>query len=299
MSAGGVDLSGKIALVTGSSRGLGAGIARQLAVAGADVVVTYRRARDEAHRVADEVRDAGREAWVYAVEMGEIESIERLFGTVEDEVGGLDICILNAASTAFRPLLQAEPRHLEKTYAISVYGFLRSVQLAFPMIAARGGGTILGVSGADTRSWIPTHGILAGAKAAMESMIRYLAVENGDTGVTILGVNPGAIDTQSVDVMLGKLAGELLKMERQSHPLRQVASPDDIGKAIVLLCTPAARWAHGAVVDLDGAGIFAMYGRYAQECLNQIDASADAPAGSRAPVVRALRAGKRRGDKPV
>ncbi len=280
-----VDLTGKVALVTGSSRGLGAGIARQLAAAGADVVVTYRRARDEAHRVAEEVRESGRLAWVYQVEMGEIESIETLFRAVEDEVGGLDVCILNAAATSFRPLMQAEPRHLERTYAISVYGFLRAVQLAFPMIEARGGGTILGISGADTRTWIPTHGILAGAKAAMESMIRYLACENGDTGVNILGVNPGAIDTQSVDVMLGDMAGELLKMERNSHPLRQVASPDEIGKAIALLCTPAARWAHGTVVDVDGGGIFAMYGRYTKECLNQISAGA----GPRAPVIQALR----------
>ena len=77
------------------------------------------------------------------------------------------------------------------------------------MIERRGGGTIMGISGCDTRAWVPTHGILAGAKAAMETTIRYLAVETGDSGVTILGVNPGAIRTDSVDVMptaLGEIA---------------------------------------------------------------------------------------------
>lgn len=161
-----IDLGGKIALVTGSSRGLGAGIARRLAGAGADVIITYRRAEAEARAVADQVRDLGRRTWVFRVELGDERSIEQLFAAVRDQVGGLDTCVLNAAATSFRPLMTAQRRHLEKTYAISVFGFLQAVQLAFPLIEARGGGTILGVSGADTRTWIPSHGILAGAKAA-------------------------------------------------------------------------------------------------------------------------------------
>ena len=273
------DLSGKIALVTGGSRGLGAGLVRRLAGAGADVVLTYRRAEREAQAVAEQARALGRRAWVLPVEMGETESIEALFQAVDDQAGGLDICILNAAATSFRPLMQAEMKHLHKTYAISVFGFLRAVQLALPRIAARGGGTILGVSGADTRAWIPSHGILAGAKAAMESMIQYLAVETGDSNVTILGVNPGAIRTESVDVMLGELAEPLLEKERLTHPIRRLATPDDVAEAIVLLCTPSARWAHGTVVNLDAGGVFAMWGRFTKECLNQITAEnpVDAP----------------------
>lgn len=265
-----IDLNGKIALVTGASRGLGAGLARRLAGAGADVVITYRRAEEQAHAVADQIRGFGRQAWVLPVEMGETESIEALFTAIDEQVGGLDICVLNAAATSFRPLMKAEMKHLEKTYAISVFGFLRAIQLALPRIEARGGGTILGVSGADTRTWIPSHGILAGAKAAMESMIAYLAMENGDSGVTILGVNPGTIRTESVDVMLGDLAEPLLDEERRSHPMGRLATPDDLAESIVLLTTPAARWAHGTVVNLDGGGVFSMWGRYTREVLKQV-----------------------------
>lgn len=280
------DLTDKIALVTGSSRGLGAGLARRLAASGADVIVTFRRAEDQAQAVAEQVRKLGRRAWVYPLEMGQTESIEALFESIRVEVGGLDICVLNAAATSFRPLMDAEIKHLEKTYAISVFGFLRAVQLALPMIEARGGGTILGISGADTRTWIPSHGILAGAKAAMESMIAYLAVENGASGVTILGVNPGTIRTESVDVMLGELAEPLMEKERTGHPMGVLAMPDDLAESIVLLTSPAARWAHGTIVDLDGAGVFAMWGRYTRECLAGLSSGQAAP-GS-APMAEAL-----------
>ncbi len=279
-------LEGKVALVTGSSRGLGAGLARCLATAGADVIITFRRAEDQARAVAEEVRRLGRRAWVIPLEMGETESIEALFEAIRTEVGQLDICILNAAATSFRPLMKAEMKHLEKTYAISVFGFLRAVQLALPMIEARGGGTILGISGADTRTWIPSHGILAGAKAAMESMIAYLAVENGRSGVTILGVNPGTIRTESVDVMLGELAEPLMEKERRDHPMGILATPDDLAESIVLLTSPAARWAHGTVVDLDGGGVFAMWGRYTGECLKGLSTR---PSAKSAPMADALR----------
>ena len=260
---------GKTALITGASRGLGAGLARTMARQGADVIVTFRRAEDQAQKIAGEICGMGRKAWIFQLEMGEEESIEALFEKIDQDVGGLDICVLNAAATSFRPLMDAQLKHLQKTYAISVFGFLRAVQLAFPRIQKRGGGTIMGVSGADTRAWIPTHGVLAGAKAAMESMINYLAVENGDSGVTILGVNPGVIRTDSVDVMLGELADPLMAKQAESHPRRQIATPDDMAESVALLLQPAARWAHGTTVDLDAGGIFSMFGRFGNECLQQ------------------------------
>lgn len=278
---------GKIALITGASRGLGAGLARRLATDGADVIVTYRKAEDQAHAVADEVRALGRKAWVFQLEMGEEASIEALFEQIDAEVGGLDLCVLNAAATSFRPLMDAKLKHMQKTYAISVFGFLRAVQLAFPRIMARGGGTIMGISGADTRAWIPTHGILAGAKAAMESLIQYLAVENGDSNVTILGVNPGVIRTDSVDVMLGPLADPLMEKQAESHPLRRLSTPDDMAESVALLLHPSARWAHGTTVDLDGGGIFAMFGRFGNECLQQVlSAGSPAPAPAAAPMAQ-------------
>lgn len=260
------DLSGRICLVTGSSRGLGRATALALAAAGADVVVTYRKQREEAAAVAESIRELGRRAFVEHLDLEDVPSIDALFAKVAEEVGGLDVLVLNAAATSFRPLMEAEPRHLERTYAISTVGFLRSVQKAVPLLEARGGGTIIGVSGADTRTYIPAHGILAGAKAAMEAMIRYLACELGPRGITIFGVNPGTIMSDSMRTMLGDaLYATAERYESRSHPLRQAAAPGDVAEPIVLLCSPLARWLHGSILDADGGSIFAMTGRWMDE----------------------------------
>ena len=260
------DLTDRVALVTGSSRGLGAAVARRLATAGADVIVTYRRRTAEAEAVADQVRAEGRRAWTHPVDLSEPNRIEALFEAVAAEPGGLDILVANAAATSFVPLTEATVRQIERTYAISVTGFLRSVQLAVPLMAGRGGGHVVAVSGADTRTYIPAHGILAGAKAALETTVHYLACELGDQGITVTGINPGTIMGDSIRMMIGdELYAGAVEVEARSHPLRTAAGPDDIADPVVLLCSDAARWLNGAVVDADGGGVFAMTGRWMAE----------------------------------
>lgn len=260
------DLSGKTALVTGASRGLGRATALCLARAGADVVITYRNQSEAAAEVAEAVREQGRQAFVHELDMGNVESVDALFEALRTTPGRLDILVLNAAATAFKSLMDAKPHHLERTYAISTVGFLRAVQQAVPLMETNGGGTILGISGADTRTMIPAHGILAGAKAAMETMIRYLACEIGPRGVTILGVNPGTILSDSMRLMIGdELFAASQDYEARSHPLRMATRPGDAAPAIVLLCSPAARALHGTTVDTDAGSVFAMCGRWMDE----------------------------------
>jgi len=260
-----LSLAGKVALVTGSSRGLGAATARRLARAGCDVVVTYRNQEEAAESVAADVRAAGQRAWVQRCDVGAVADVDALLAAVADPATGpgrLDVVVANAAATSFRPLLEAEPRHLERTFAISVGGFLRLVQRSVPLLDAAGGGRIVAVSGVDTVTWIPAHGILAAAKAAMESMVAYLACELGERNVTVVGVNPGWIDGDSLKLMLGPFYDAMTEIERRTHPLRKAMTPDDVAETVALLCTDAARLVSGSIVPADGAGVFAFCGRF-------------------------------------
>jgi enoyl-[acyl-carrier protein] reductase III len=125
-----------------------------------------------------------------------------MFAEVRERFGALDFLVANAAATAFRPLLDTKPHHLERTFAITVSGFLRCVQEAVPLMEGREG-AIVAVSGFDTLEAIPGHGTLGAAKAAMETMVRYLAAELAPKRLRVNAVNPGYVDTDSARFYAG------------------------------------------------------------------------------------------------
>lgn len=258
------DLTGRRAVVTGSSRGLGAATAVRLAAAGVDVVVTYRKNADLAEEVAAQVRSLGRECLLAELDLESQESIDALFDEVEARWGGLDILVANAAATTFRPMHKAERRHFERTYATSVFAFHQMVLRSLPLMQARGGGRVVAVSGADTGTFIAGHGILAGAKAAMEMMVRYFGCELANKGVTFVGISPGWIDGDSLQQMLGPLYDFSTGLERDTHPMRKTTSPAEVAEAVALCCTDAAVLLNGNTIVADGAGVFAFCGRYAK-----------------------------------
>ncbi len=256
-----VDLTGRVALVTGSSRGLGAATVRRLAAMGAEVVITWRKQEAEAGAVAESIRDRGGVAHVHHLDAGSIESIDALFDRIVEGPGGLDILVANAAATSLKPLLEQAPHNVERTFAISVTGFLHAVQRAVPLMEARGGGRIVAVSGIDTVSWAPAHGLLAAAKAAMEAMVRYLTIELGERNITAVGVNPDAFFGDSLQLMLGDYYEVITGLVERIHPLHETATPDAIAEVVALLCTDAARWLAGNTVMADGAASFSGRGQ--------------------------------------
>jgi enoyl-[acyl-carrier protein] reductase III len=256
-------LEGRTALITGGSRGLGAATAQRLASLGARVVVTYRSRAEAADAVVAACDAHTPGARAEQLDLGDEASVRDLFARVSERDGELDVLVANAAATAFKPLLELQMHHVDKTFAISVRHFLLMVQLAFPLLRPRGG-RIIAVSGADTVGYIPGHGLLAGAKAAMETFVRYLASELGPHGVTAVGVLPGFIDTESIELMAGPFHPKLVAAEERTHPLRTAASPADASEAVALLCLDEARWLNGQVVQNDGGGLFAYMGRFGQ-----------------------------------
>jgi enoyl-[acyl-carrier protein] reductase III len=257
-------LEGRVAVVTGSSRGLGAATVRRLAALGATPVITFRKEEQAAEKVAAEIREKGSECWVRHLDMGDVESIGSLFSWLEsaDGPGGIDILVANAAASSWKPLLDQRPHNVERTFAISVTGFLEATRLAVPIMQARGGGRIVAVSGLDTRGWGPGHGLLAAAKASMEIMVQYLQVELGGTGVTAIAANLDGFRSKGIEIGLGAKYEQMVRIMDATHPFGAMADVDDMAEVVALCCTDAATWLGGSIVQADGGHLFSKSGRF-------------------------------------
>ena len=244
--------AGRIALVTGASRGIGRATAERFAREGAAVVVNYRRNHDAAAAVVDTIAAAGGKAIALAADLENGESIGAMFAEVRARFGALDFLVANAAATAFRPLLDTKPHHIERTFAITVSGFVRCVQEAVELMEGRNG-SIVAVSGIDTVKAIAGHGVLGAAKASMETLVRYLATELATRGIRVNGVNPGYVETDSARFYAG--ADYERKVREEWVPAiaaGRVAAPEEIAAAIAFLCSADASYVYGQTLVVDG-----------------------------------------------
>ncbi len=270
-------LEGRVAFITGGSRGLGASTAQHLARLGARVIVTYRQAEDEAASVVERCSAESPGARAIQMDLLEEDSVRDAFATVLETEERLDYLIANAAATALQPLLALKMHQIDKTFSISVRHFILMVQLAFPLLE-KARGRVIAISGADTVGYIPAHGLLAAAKASMETLVKYLAVELGPSGVTAVGVLPGYMDTDSIRMMTGPLYEPIKSAELDTHPFGEAATPEDVAEVVALLCLDEARWLSGHVLQNDGGGLFAMIGRYYDAAVSGMGRDAgDAP----------------------
>jgi enoyl-[acyl-carrier protein] reductase III len=252
-----LELAGRVALVTGSSRGIGRAAVLRLAGRGADIVVHYRRDADAARRVADEVIALGRRAVVARAELTDPDEVTTLAVAAEQHFGRLDLVVANAASSTFRPLLEVREHHVERTFDTIVGSFLALVRAVEPLLRRDDGDPkrIVTVSGFDTLRAIPDHGLLAAAKAALEQLTRYLAVELAPR-MTVNSVIPGYVDTASARLYADTSIAGGWAAARDSWaaatPLRRVADADDIARVVAFLCSADAAWLTGQLLVADG-----------------------------------------------
>lgn len=244
-------LKNKRALVTGSSRGIGRATALAFAREGADVVVHYRRQQDEAQQVYAEIKKLGREALLIQAELEQPEEVARLFGTIQDAWGGLDVFMANAAASAFKPLMEIQPHHLDRTYRLIVDNFLLSVQHAVPLMTGEFG-RIITVSGHGVQFTLPRYGNIASAKAAVETLTRYLATELGPQNITVNAIAPGVISTESERFYMGDKLEQFDRACERATPLGRVGSAEDIADVAVFLASHLARFITGQVIVADG-----------------------------------------------
>jgi enoyl-[acyl-carrier protein] reductase III len=243
----------KVALVTGSGRGIGAAIARHFADLGADVVVNYFRNPQPAAETAESIRKLGRKALLVKANMGELNDIERLFDAIEQEFHGLDFYIHNAASGYNRPVLQQKTKGWDWTMNINARSLLFAAQRAVPLMEKRGGGAIVAISSPGAGRVLPDYVVVGASKAALESITRYLAVELSPKNIVVNAVSPGMVLTDALqhfemvrsDVHLAEKAVGIT-------PAGRLVSPQDVAGVVAFLCSPAANMIRGQVITMDG-----------------------------------------------
>jgi len=237
-----------VELVTGSSRGIGRATALLFAERGHDIVVHYRREGEAAEAVAKEARAAGAEALVVKGDLQDAEVPGRLLGEVADRFGRLDVLVANAASTAFKPLSDVTARHLDLTMRTVVQSFLLLSQGAVPLMAGRPG-AIVAVSGFDSLRVVANHGLLGAAKAALEQLVRYLAVELGPQDIAVNSVLPGFVATDSARLWADTShpgGWEAFEADQTvTVPAGRMAAPEEIAEIIAFLCSPPGRCIRG------------------------------------------------------
>ncbi len=247
-----MSFAGKIALVTGASRGIGRATAELLTRGGATVVVNYRKNHDAATDTVRAIGAAGGQAIAIQADLEDGKAIGDMFAQVKRQLGALDILVANAAATAFRPLLEIRDYNVARTFAITVTGFLRCAQEAAALMEARAG-SIVAISGFDTLRVIPGHGTLGAAKSALETLVRYLAAELAPRNVRVNGVNPGLIETDSSRFYAGADYDRRVQQEWLPQiPAARLGRPEEVASVIAFLCSDEASYIYGQTVVVDG-----------------------------------------------
>ncbi len=249
-----IDLSGRLALVTGGSRGIGRAAALALAGAGADVAITYVNARRNAEEVGAEILAMGRRTLVVRADLSEEDDTTNLVDAVADQLGGLDILVSNAAGGGFRPLLETSGSQLDYAIHLNVRAFMLLTQKAAPLLEARAKdgrrSKVVTVSSWGAERALPMYGAIGACKAAIESMTRHAALELGHRGINVNCVRAGVVDTGSLRALPGVEA--VLEERRQRSMVDRNISPEDVADTIAFLVSDRANMIQGQTIIIDG-----------------------------------------------
>jgi len=243
-----MSLKGKVALVTGGSRGIGRAITLKLAAAGADVIINYFRKRETAELTAQEARDKGVTAHIIRANVGEAEKIDRMFNEIEEKFGRLDILINNAASGVPRSALELDTRGWDWTMDINVKAFLLCAQRAARLM--KNGGQMVTISSLGSRLVWPIYTAVGVSKAALEALTRYLAIELAPMGIAVNGIAAGAVASEALKLYTSDPG--LLGSSYQTTPAGRMIQAEDVANLVAFLCSDEATMIRGQIIVIDG-----------------------------------------------
>jgi 3-oxoacyl-[acyl-carrier protein] reductase len=243
-------LAGKVAVVTGASKGIGASIAKHLAAEGAAVVVNYSSSKEGADRVVAEIASKGGKALAIHGSVAKEEEIERLFAETKKAFGRLDILINNAGIYEFSPLEAVSGEQFHKHFDINVLGLILASKEAVEYFGPDGG-TIVNVSSTVTSLTPPNSSVYTGTKGAVDAITRTLAKELGPRKIRVNAINPGMVETEGVRTA-GFSEGEFRKQIEAITPLGRIGQVDDVAPAAVFLASPDSAWITGETLRVAG-----------------------------------------------
>jgi 3-oxoacyl-[acyl-carrier protein] reductase len=243
-------LSGKVAVVTGASKGIGAGIAKQLATEGAAVVVNYASSKSDADKVVDEIAKRGGKAVAVQSSVTKKADVENLFSVAEKAFGKIDILVNNAGVYEFMPVEEVTERQFHRMFDTNVLGVLLATQAALKHFNSSGG-SIINISSLASSLTPPTGVVYNATKGAVDAITRTLAKELGPKKIRVNSINPGMVMTEGV-VSAGFDKGEFRESFEAQTPLGRIGQPDDIAPAAVFFASDDSKWVTGETLLIAG-----------------------------------------------
>lgn len=243
-------LAGKVAVVTGASKGIGASIAQHLAAAGASVVVNYSSSKKEADAVVSGIAAKGGKAVAIQASIANHADIQRLFAETKKAFGRLDILVNNAGIYEFQPLENIDEQHFRKHFDLNVLGLLFASQEAAKLFGPEGG-SIINIGSVASTITPPGSAVYSSTKASVDAITKVLAKELGPRKIRVNSINPGMVATPGWRAA-GIEGSDLHKEMESTAPLRRIGQPDDIAPAVVFLSSPDASWTTGETIAISG-----------------------------------------------
>ena len=243
-------LTGRVAVVTGASKGIGAGIAKHLAAEGAAVVLNYASSKEGAEQVVEKITKYGGKAIAIQADVTKKKDIERLFAEAKKAFGRLDILVNNAGVYQFAPLEEVTENEFQRQFNTNVLGLVLATQEALKHFGPEGG-SVINIGSAATATTPPTTVVYTATKGAVDMITRVLANELGPRKVRVNSINPGGVETEGLHAM-GIPGSDFEKQMIAQTPLGRVGQPHDIAPAVAFLASPESAWITGEIITVSG-----------------------------------------------
>ena len=243
-------LMGKVAVVTGAAKGIGAAIATTFAAKGASVVINYASAKSDADKIVDEISKAGGRAVAVQANVAKRSDVQRLFAEAERAFGKIDILVNNAGVYEFVPFEEVSEQQFHRMFDTNVLGMLLVTQEALKHFNSTGG-SIINISSLASTLTPPTAVVYSATKAAVDAITRTLAKELGPRNIRVNAINPGMVITEGA-VAGGYTEGDMRKMFESQTPLGRVGETDDIAPAAVFFASDDSKWITGEMLVIAG-----------------------------------------------